>query len=88
MIDRFSADGSVLFSFAIVAALARLGSSQLRLALCSSLQALSSRVTYAYVACPFSFLLQANLTVQSLVMQSSSLNANQALNRMYRANTY
>ena len=79
MIDRFSADGSVLFSFAIVAALARLGSSQLRLALCSSLEALSSRVTYAYVACPFPFFLESSqphcAISRHCLMQSSSLNA-------------
>ena len=37
------------------------------------------------MACPFPFLLQASAISRHCLMQSSSLNANQALNRMYRA---
>ena len=79
---RFSADALASSSLHV----AVLASTVRQFSLCSPLEAFTApqRLLAFTLPSPFPFMLQANLTVQSLVslMQSSSLKANQALNRI------
>ena len=85
---RFSAD-TLAAALACHQQTQQFDSSQLTLALCSPFEEFTApQRLLAYVGCLVLSLSCFKPISHHCLMQSSSLNANQALNRMYRANTY